>query len=329
MRNSQKGFMVPLLIAIIALLVIGGGVYVYNKEKVETPAVIDTETQQTNQVQQQTTNKTPSVAVTLDLSSSFARQFETVLSEAFKKPENFNGHYRVAEVGCGTGCFTFVLIDKDTGKIYPAPIGNDIGQFTGDIGQPYNLNSNQIKIIADNGSKINTYAFNGSSFSLLSSVASQSSVSTSNWKIYQNILGKYSVKYPTNWYIDTSTPSATIANYDWSVGGGNDAPISPENIVISITMYPNFSVSETVASWANRIGLSSKRDIFVDGIKAIRGRKIYTGQEESGYYQKGELSGDYVLVVYNGTGYQITYSPYGSKFANTFDQILSIFKFTK
>ena len=43
MKNSQKGFIVPLLIAIIAILVVGGGVYVYNKEKVEAPvSLIDT-----------------------------------------------------------------------------------------------------------------------------------------------------------------------------------------------------------------------------------------------------------------------------------------------
>ncbi|MFA6077076.1 MAG: hypothetical protein WC735_03295 [Candidatus Paceibacterota bacterium] len=32
MENSQKGFVAPLLIVIIALLVIGGGMYVYNKK---------------------------------------------------------------------------------------------------------------------------------------------------------------------------------------------------------------------------------------------------------------------------------------------------------
>ena len=50
MKNSQKGFVVPLLIAIIAVLVIGGGVYVYEKnKKTETP-VVDTGTQQINTV---------------------------------------------------------------------------------------------------------------------------------------------------------------------------------------------------------------------------------------------------------------------------------------
>lgn len=54
MKNSQyirraqyeKGFIVPLLLVIIAVLVIGGGVYIYNNKKVEAP-VTNTGTQQT------------------------------------------------------------------------------------------------------------------------------------------------------------------------------------------------------------------------------------------------------------------------------------------
>ncbi|MEI6304944.1 MAG: hypothetical protein WCP09_02935 [Candidatus Taylorbacteria bacterium] len=51
MKNSQKGFVMPLLIAVIALLVIGG-VYVYENKKAVTPVVVDTGLQQL--VQQQT-----------------------------------------------------------------------------------------------------------------------------------------------------------------------------------------------------------------------------------------------------------------------------------
>ena len=60
MKNSQKGFIVPLLLGIIALLVIGGGVYIYTNKKVETPAA-DNEIQQSNQVQQTNTQSSPSV----------------------------------------------------------------------------------------------------------------------------------------------------------------------------------------------------------------------------------------------------------------------------
>lgn len=55
MKNSQKGFIVPVLLVIIALLVIGGGVYVYENKKTEAPVVVDT----TNQ--QQTNTQTPPV----------------------------------------------------------------------------------------------------------------------------------------------------------------------------------------------------------------------------------------------------------------------------
>ncbi len=37
MKNKQKGFIIPFLLVIIALIVIGGGVYIYNKNSVETP----------------------------------------------------------------------------------------------------------------------------------------------------------------------------------------------------------------------------------------------------------------------------------------------------
>jgi len=52
--KNQKGFIVPLLLAIIAVLVVGGGVYVYKNKKAEAPVLpINTEVRTTNQVQQQ------------------------------------------------------------------------------------------------------------------------------------------------------------------------------------------------------------------------------------------------------------------------------------
>src|SRR3989344_2641973 len=59
MKNSQKGFVVPLLVGIIALLVIGGGVYIYENKKVETPVVVDNTVQQSNQVQQPIVQNNP------------------------------------------------------------------------------------------------------------------------------------------------------------------------------------------------------------------------------------------------------------------------------
>ncbi len=46
MENTQKGFAKSLLIAIIALLVIGGSVYIYKNKKAEAPTVVDNTAQQ-------------------------------------------------------------------------------------------------------------------------------------------------------------------------------------------------------------------------------------------------------------------------------------------
>ncbi len=50
MRNLGKGFIVPILLVVIALLVVSGGVYVYKNKKVQTSAA-DTQIQQANQFQ--------------------------------------------------------------------------------------------------------------------------------------------------------------------------------------------------------------------------------------------------------------------------------------
>lgn len=42
MKNLQKGFIMPALLVLIALLVIGGGIYIYQNKKAQAPAVVDT-----------------------------------------------------------------------------------------------------------------------------------------------------------------------------------------------------------------------------------------------------------------------------------------------
>jgi hypothetical protein len=59
MKNLQKGFIVPVLLEIIAVLVIGGGVYIYESKKTETPPVVNNQNQLPNQNQQQTNTQTP------------------------------------------------------------------------------------------------------------------------------------------------------------------------------------------------------------------------------------------------------------------------------
>lgn len=149
----------------------------------------------------------------------------------------------------------------------------------------------------------------------------------SDWETYR--IADLSFKYPKTWYLKSSIPEyITITNYDNTVVGSG-APINKEKIVIYILTHSDLSPNETVESWANDQGLMDKQNILVDTMQAIRGKVIYTGQEESGLYQKGESSGDYVNIIYNGTGYQFVYKPYGSKHIPTFDKILSTIKFQK
>src|SRR3989344_2402293 len=158
------------------------------------------------------------------------------------------------------------------------------------------------------------------------SLSTQADISDS--KTYQNISENYSIKYPPAWYLDSYDPKfITITNYDSSVGG-TDASLGAEQIQVRIITYITDSKKETLKSWVDKINLVDRKDILVNGTKAIRGRVMYTGEEESGYYAKGQLSGEYILFIANGKKYQIIYEPFGSKLASTFENILSTFKFT-
>lgn len=41
MKNLQKGFAIPIIIAIVALLAVGGGIYLYSNNKVSSPANVE------------------------------------------------------------------------------------------------------------------------------------------------------------------------------------------------------------------------------------------------------------------------------------------------
>jgi hypothetical protein len=68
MKNSQKGFVVPLLVAIIAVLVIAGDIYIYENNKKSEAPVVDTGLQQL--VQQQTNTQTIPVTTRSNVSNN-------------------------------------------------------------------------------------------------------------------------------------------------------------------------------------------------------------------------------------------------------------------
>lgn len=71
MINSQKGFIVPVLLGIIALLVVGGGVYVWKNNTTKTPTVTD-QSQQSNrdQISQETSDNNTSPTATINASKN-------------------------------------------------------------------------------------------------------------------------------------------------------------------------------------------------------------------------------------------------------------------
>src|SRR3989344_3293753 len=59
MKNTQRGFIMPLLLALIAILLVGGGVYVYTQNKqAGQPAVVDQTPQQTTSTAQTPSSQT-------------------------------------------------------------------------------------------------------------------------------------------------------------------------------------------------------------------------------------------------------------------------------
>ena len=95
MKNQQKGFVVPLLVAIIALLVVSAGVYVYENKKAEVPIVTNTEIQQPDQVQQQTNTQTlPVNTQTINSNSIDTSNWKTYTNSnpafSFNYPSSWN-----------------------------------------------------------------------------------------------------------------------------------------------------------------------------------------------------------------------------------------------
>jgi len=103
-NNFKKGFIVPMLLAIIALLVVGGGMYILNNKKAEAPAPVDnTETQQTSQIQQQTSTQTTPVNTQAN-NSNWKTYTNTQYGFEFKYPADFHINegidYKCADQNC-------------------------------------------------------------------------------------------------------------------------------------------------------------------------------------------------------------------------------------
>lgn len=115
MKSSQKGFIVPVLLVIIAILVVGGGVYIYENKKAETPTVVSIETQPVNQNQQQTNTQTPPPPITtgLKIYSNNGIEFKYPATWVIKTKDN---EITLTSPNNGANYITLLVFSTPTGK---------------------------------------------------------------------------------------------------------------------------------------------------------------------------------------------------------------------
>lgn len=161
-----------LLRYILGAIVVTAAILILVKKPLGTIAPTDTynsnyPSQTQNPVQNQPTGTTPTnsntggiAAVTLDMTNSYAKTYSTRFSSEFAQPANYDGHFRVVDIGCGAGCFTLYALDKNTGKTYLIANGKE----------DYQLRGNTIMLINQNG-KQETYTFDATKdkFTLMAS----------------------------------------------------------------------------------------------------------------------------------------------------------------
>ncbi|HTE48999.1 MAG TPA: hypothetical protein VK675_03775 [Candidatus Paceibacterota bacterium] len=120
MKNNEKGFIVPLII-IVALIVIGGGVYIYKNKKVKTPVIIDTATQKTDtQTPPINTNQSTTIPTPYSDLSSADKKLIIDLGKDIAVKNNVNGlrdfitqYYKVESNPCGNK-YVLDYIDSST-----------------------------------------------------------------------------------------------------------------------------------------------------------------------------------------------------------------------
>lgn len=124
MKHLQTGFFVPVLLVIIAVLVIGGGVYIYGNKKTAVP-IINTDTESLDKNEQQINTTTPSTDLITskdvllsndceDLISYDAKAYQDGWEKTFKKENNlsdseFNTYITVSSVSLRSVGFTCEL----------------------------------------------------------------------------------------------------------------------------------------------------------------------------------------------------------------------------
>ncbi|GEM_PF-5574852 len=141
--QTQKGWIIAVIIVLIVTLM-----WLYKGES-PTTTNTNTETDQTKEQPTEIQTKKPpqfeDYAVTAIFSGTptkvnytsnpTAGKYRTRLNKGVKNGANFAGHYSVVEIGCGSNCQNYWIIDVENGKIF------EFMQLKSQRGATYKINS--------------------------------------------------------------------------------------------------------------------------------------------------------------------------------------------
>ena len=205
--NKQKGFIIPLLIGIIAVLIIGGGVYVYSTkkaEKVDAPLVIDSNLPAT------TTSPNQSSVIIL-----YPKGGETLV-----KGQSLGVTWKASPDMADTLINIYITAEIGVCKLGSASSSAGFAQLTLRDTPNCFIPTGQQQVISMEAVNHSTgrSIINTSSayFTIVSPTADQ----ISDWKTYTNTQSGFSFQYPQNWSIKKENSDVVMVQIeDGSLNG--------------------------------------------------------------------------------------------------------------
>ena len=359
--NKQKGFIIPLLIGIIAVLIIGGGAYIYTNKKAEnsSPLVINSNlpTQTTTQTSTTTINQ-----IALKTLGDYFSQFKSLTTTLNRRIIDYkiNKTSIVGDFNKKNQCYE-LLVDYSVKTAIKPIEGNlvksDWVAGNGQVGTDNWINNKSENFSLIKG-KDNVYTINedgttnmgvcnqGSSLPAQTNKTSTITDTTKDWKTYTNIKYGFELMYPAG-YKTIEIPASVPTGLEIDLSKGSVFVHELDDSLQEIDLPLNCMFSSK--------DLEDKNMLLYVGTKEISGTNFYhyinykSMQEYLGDYC-GMSSGcwyeDIYRTLYNSKCYEIEYTradrefiegnPYSNPkvigdvkaVPDIFNQIISTFKFT-
>lgn len=289
MKNSQKGFIFPLLIAIIAVLVIGGGVYYYSKSK-STPAEIKN-SESWNGTYTYEEFIPPNISMNLNL--VIASSTATLSVDGYMTEIRFNATTREEN---GNLAVVFDSYRSDNGTL---------GFTKGDV--LFTLNKSDGKYIATWGKFKSNYDNQKTGEFKKTAQSDVIADSIAGWKTYTNTKYGFEFKYPKDWVL-TEQDFKPANTYSHSVSLVSPQqkekkikyPNSTRDSNLRLDIYEsvkNLPTSDrgsytTLKDWVMNgnaaYRVNYKGEVIIGGLTAYKASSAGEGEEVSYFIQNGD-----------------------------------------